>query len=313
LPRLALASRWYPRQFKSARRRIACTVAWIPRPQNSICRWPLARGGEFPAINALLELGASGEGICSRCLRRCLKALGQPAAVLDGRLRLGQREGEAVRGHHIVAPADAVLLDAENLLEVDEAERDKGGRRVGGRPAELVVEGGEEALPQVAVGGGHRGDAGEAEPVDEAILPGAVDALTAPAGRGRIAENVFDAQAGEGAADLVRRRRSGVPPATGVWTVQWARSVYRAMGKPWRARTARRAVMMATTLSPLSRSSAYEGVAEADTVLAAGEGVAVADVEALVAIAVEREQTLDVGRGGRLGEGTCRRRSNRPS
>ena len=233
--------------------------------------------------------------------------------MLDGRLRLGQREGEAVRGHHIVAPDDAVLLHAENLLEVDAAERDKGGRRVGGRPAELVVEGGEEALPQVAVGGGHHGDAGEAEPVDEAILPGAVDALTAPAGRGRIAENVFDAQAGEGAADLVRRRRSGVPPAIGVWTVQWARSVYRAMGKPWRARTARRAVMMATTLSPLSRSSAYEGVAEADTVLAAGEGEAVADVEALVAIAVEREQTLDVGRGGRLGEGTCRRRSNRPS
>src|SRR6266851_7380722 len=66
---------------------------------------------------------------------------------------------------------------------------------VGGRPAELVVEGGEEALPQVAVGGGHRGDAGEAEFVDEAILQGAVDALTAAAGRGRIAEDVLDAEA----------------------------------------------------------------------------------------------------------------------
>src|SRR5258706_15498342 len=40
---------------------------------------------------------------------------------------LGQLEGEAVRGHHIVAPDDAFLLDAENLLEVDAAERDKGG------------------------------------------------------------------------------------------------------------------------------------------------------------------------------------------
>jgi len=44
-----------------------------------------------------------------------------------------------------------------------------------------------------------------------------------------------------------------------------------------------------------------EGVAEADTVLAAGEGAEVADVEALVAIAVEREQALDVGHGGPLG------------
>src|SRR6266851_1941223 len=92
---------------------------------------------------------------------------------------LGQLEGHAIGGDDIVAAHDAFLLEAEHLLEVDAAERDKGGRR-----AELVVEGGEEALPQVAVGGGHRGDAGEAEFVDEAILPGAVDALTAAAGRG---------------------------------------------------------------------------------------------------------------------------------
>jgi len=105
----------------------------------------------------------------------------------------GQLEGHAIGGDDIVAAHDAFLLEAEHLLEVDAAERDKGGRRVGGRPAELVVEGGEEALPQVAVGGGHRGDAGEAEFVDEAILQGAVDALTAAAGRGRIAEDVLDA------------------------------------------------------------------------------------------------------------------------
>jgi hypothetical protein len=95
----------------------------------------------------------SGEGICNRCIRGCSKALGQPPAVLDGRFRLDQREGEAVRGHHIVALDDAVLLDAENLLEVDAAEREKGGRRVGGRPAELVVEGGEGSAP---VGSGWR-------------------------------------------------------------------------------------------------------------------------------------------------------------
>jgi len=42
---------------------------------------------------------------------------------------------------------------------------------------------GQEALPQVAVGGGHRGDAGEAELVDEAILQGAVDAESLPGPR----------------------------------------------------------------------------------------------------------------------------------
>ena len=54
----------------------------------------------------------------------------------------GQLEGHAIGGDDIVAAHDAFLLDAEHLLEIDAAERDKGGRRVGGRPAELVVEGG---------------------------------------------------------------------------------------------------------------------------------------------------------------------------
>src|SRR5260370_10200289 len=98
----------------------------------------------------------------------------------------GQLEGHAIGGDDIGAAHDAFLLDAEHLLEVDAAERDKGGRRVGGRPAEPVVEGGEEALPQVAVGGGHCGDAGEAEFVDEALLQGWVEAVTSAAGRRRM-------------------------------------------------------------------------------------------------------------------------------
>src|SRR5258706_15694491 len=73
---------------------------------------------------------------------------------------LGQLEGEAVSGHHIVAPDDAFLLDAENLLEVDAAEWDKGGRRVGGRPPELQLESWGEALPPGAGCGGARGGAG---------------------------------------------------------------------------------------------------------------------------------------------------------
>ena len=38
--------------------------------------------------------------------------------------------------------------------------------------------------------------------VDEAVLQGAVDALAAPAGRRRVGEDMVDAQAGQGAADL---------------------------------------------------------------------------------------------------------------
>src|SRR5258706_13367983 len=74
---------------------------------------------------------------------------------------LGQLEGEAVSGHHIVAPDDAFLLDAENLLEGDAAGWDKGGRRVGGRAPALHGETWGEGAPQGSGGGWGRGVAGE--------------------------------------------------------------------------------------------------------------------------------------------------------
>src|SRR5258708_30490081 len=46
----------------------------------------------------------------------------------------GQLEGHAIGGDDIVAAHDAFLLEAEHLLQVDAAERDKGGRP-GGRRA----------------------------------------------------------------------------------------------------------------------------------------------------------------------------------
>src|SRR5258706_7670210 len=277
---------------------------------------------------------------------------------------LGQLEGEAVSGHHIVAPDDAFLLDAENLLEVDAAEWDKGGRRVGGRPPELHVERREEALPQVAVGGGHRGDAGEAELVDEAILQGAVDALTAAAGRGRIAEDVFDAQAGEGAADLGQApairgpaRHPGVDGPMGAVGGQGHWQAVARQDRPEGSHDGHDAVpavpefgieqalgrivddgdegeplvgdqgepAMATavemqelaeagaglTAPPVAAARAVlgheagtlqglldEGVAEADAVLAAGEGVEVAEVESLVAVPVEGQQAVDLRQPG---------------
>jgi hypothetical protein len=57
----------------------------------------------------------------------------------------------------------------------------------------------------------------------------------------------------------------------------------------------------------------HEGVAEAHAVVAPGELMKVADVEALVPVAVEGQQALHLADRARLGEGVCRRRSNRPS
>jgi hypothetical protein len=55
---------------------------------------------------------------------------------------------------------------------------------------------------QVAIGGGHRGDAGGGELMDEAILEGPVETLATAAGRGRVGGEVRDAELGPGAADL---------------------------------------------------------------------------------------------------------------
>src|SRR5882724_8284184 len=98
---------------------------------------------------------------------------------------LVQLKGVAVSGHHIVAPDDAFLLDAENLLEVDAAEWDKGGRRVGGQPPELLVERREEALPQVAVGAG------------TVVMPARRSSLTRRSCRVRLTRSLRPRAAGE--------------------------------------------------------------------------------------------------------------------
>src|SRR5881396_542703 len=64
----------------------------------------------------------------------------RPAAGLFGEL-----QRHTVGGHDVVAPDGAFVLDAEDLIEIDAAHRNKSGRGVGRRPAELGVEGGPEA------------------------------------------------------------------------------------------------------------------------------------------------------------------------
>jgi len=68
----------------------------------------------------------------------------QPGARAAAGL-FGELQRHAVRGHDVVAPDGAFVLDAKDLVEIDAAQRHKGGGGIGRRPAELGVEGGQEA------------------------------------------------------------------------------------------------------------------------------------------------------------------------
>ncbi len=100
---------------------------------------------------------------------------------------LVELQGHTVGRDDVVAPDDAFCLDTQDLLEIDATQGHEGRLAVGGRPPELGVEGGDKPGAQVAIGGGDRPDPSHAQLVDEAILQGAVDALAAPAGLGRVA------------------------------------------------------------------------------------------------------------------------------
>src|SRR5262245_10072360 len=115
---------------------------------------------------------------------------------------LAELQGDEVGGDDVVAADDALGLETEDLIEIDAPEGDEGRGGVSGRPAELGVEGGQDALAQVAVGRGDRGDAGQPQLVDETPLQGAIGALTAPARLRGVAEDVLDAQAGKSPPDL---------------------------------------------------------------------------------------------------------------
>src|SRR5437773_267541 len=93
-------------------------------------------------------------------------------------------------------------IGRHDVVELDAPERHEGRARVCGRPAEFGIEAGQELLAQIAIGGGHGGDAGQPEFVDETVLPRAVDPLAAAARLGRVAEDVLDPEPGEGPANL---------------------------------------------------------------------------------------------------------------
>src|SRR5439155_13437663 len=102
----------------------------------------------------------------------------QPGAGAPARL-LGELQGHLLEHDDVVLAHRALLLMAEDALQVDALQRDEGAGGVRRRPRELLVVGGDEVLGEVGVGGGDRGDAGAVEFVDEPALEGPIEALTA--------------------------------------------------------------------------------------------------------------------------------------
>src|SRR5262245_59226481 len=125
----------------------------------------------------------------------------QPGAGAAAGL-LGELQRHPIGRDDIVTTDGPFVFDAEDLVEIDATQRDKGGSRLRRWSRELGVEGREKGIAQIAVRGGQGRNLGRAQFVDEAVLQGPVDALAAAARLGRIAEDVLNAQAGEGAADL---------------------------------------------------------------------------------------------------------------
>ena len=93
---------------------------------------------------------------------------------------LHQLTGDPIGGDDVVAADDALVLHAEDLLEIHAAHWHEGGGGVGGGAGELGVQRGEDVFAEVAIGQREGGDAGQPGAVDEAALQGAIGALAAP-------------------------------------------------------------------------------------------------------------------------------------
>jgi hypothetical protein len=93
----------------------------------------------------------------------------QPGAGSPSRL-LGQLQGVSFEGHRVVPVHDALFLEAEELVQVDPSQRDEGGGEVSRSAREALVEGWDEAGPQVGVGRSDVADPGYPEFVDQPAL-----------------------------------------------------------------------------------------------------------------------------------------------
>jgi hypothetical protein len=74
----------------------------------------------------------------------------------------------------VIAADDALFLVAQDLVEIVGADGHEGAGGIRRRPAEGAIVVGDEPFGEVAIGVGHRADAGHPQFVDEAALQSAV-------------------------------------------------------------------------------------------------------------------------------------------
>ena len=155
--------------------------------------------GPAPDREAAIEMPADGDPS---------PGPGWPARLLR------QLQADGVEAHGVVGGDDPLIFLAQDLVEIDIAERHEGGRRIGGRVAEPRVVVGHEPLAQIGIGGLERGDAGQAQFIDEPVLQRAIEPLAAAAGLGRVGADMLDPQVRERPADV--REAGAVDRAPGL-------------------------------------------------------------------------------------------------
>ena len=167
---------------------------------------------------------------------------------------LAELQDHTIQGYGVVPGDDAPLLMAEDGLELSRGDGHEGRMRVGGRAAEGLVVGGEEALREVTIGGRDGPDPRDAEIVNQRSCRVRLARSLRPRACGEWPRMCSMPRACSARPTCVRRVRSGALPEVDVWTAQCARSVYRAPGNPCRANTADKAVMIARVLYAPSTS-----------------------------------------------------------
>jgi hypothetical protein len=114
----------------------------------------------------------------------------------------GELQGDALEADDIVVTDDALVLLAQDAVEIDGADRHKGGSGIGGCAREASVVVGNEMLGEIGVGCLGGVDPGVTQFVHEAILQGAVETFAAAAGLWGVRANVLDAERLKRAAEL---------------------------------------------------------------------------------------------------------------
>ena len=122
----------------------------------------------------------------------------------------------APEGDRVIARDHPLLLETQNVLEIGRAEGDERARGIARRSRKQGVMLRHELVGQVVVRRAQRRDLGHAEFVDQAILKGAIEPLTAPPRLGRIRRDVLDPSWASARPTWVKRVLSTGPLAFGV-------------------------------------------------------------------------------------------------